>query len=57
MESGEHSGASLHKLVHSLTHHLPEGYVFTREQIKVMKVSEDDLQDAREMLKVGAADC
>jgi hypothetical protein len=52
MESGDLAGASIHKLVHSLTHHLPDGYEFTKEQIKAMKVSEDDLQDAREILKV-----
>lgn len=51
----EHTDASVHKSVHYLTHHLPEGYLFSREQLKTMKVSEDDLQDAREILRVTLA--
>jgi hypothetical protein len=52
MESEDLAGASIHKLVHTLTHHLPDGYELSKEQMKGMKVSEDDLQDAREILKV-----
>lgn len=52
MEATAHTGDSVHKSVHYLTHHLPEGYLFTREDVKTMKVSEDDLLDAREILKV-----